>query len=238
MRPNAIFSFFGFAASLLLARLAMIWTTGHEWVGPYLVWGAVAAALIGGSIWLYPIVFNIPNAEREHAKHLRHVQEMDLYNADPAIRAFIEQRQRDVATGVVPHDMQIGGLMMILLTQSAWGRWMATQLHQPFPIPIPVPQGNKPLLRIAESHFLTQLEQGTLAARGFFNGDTNDIRFITPNWWGRVYFELVDDPISIFKATIKPRNNVDPKVCERFTSISCELPKFFAMFPREDVPPA
>jgi hypothetical protein len=232
MRPNAIFWFFGVAVSLLLARFGMLWTKGYEWIGPYLILGAVTAGVCGAAIWIYPILLKIPNVDRAHVQQLRHAQEMDLYSADPAIRAFIEQRQKDIANGVEPHDMQIGGLIMILLTQSEWGRWMAKQIHQPFPIPIPVPPSNRPLLRIAESHFLTQLEQGMLASRGFYNGDTNDIRFITPNWWGRVYIEIVEDPISIFRATIKPRDKVDPKVCARFTSISCELPKFLAMFPK------
>ena len=73
---------------------------------------------------------------------------------------------------------------------------------------------------------------------GVTKGIINDIRVISPNSWGLVYIEVINDDRQIFRTTIKPRERVDPEVCKRFTGISIELPKFFAIFPEAQPPSA
>jgi hypothetical protein len=219
----------------------MIWVTGHEVRGPILVGGAVLCVICAGMIEVWPRLTGSKSPESQHlgalkeqTEELRRAREHQEYLADPAIRAFSEARARDIQSGIETQDTQLGILILLLVTQTAWGRWQAVQHQVSFPVQPPVTNHNRLLIRIAESHLLHQLDQGILAARGFNNGNTNDVRFISPDWWGRVYIEVVHDDRQIFKASIKPRENVDPEVCGRFTSISCELPKFFALFPQYD----
>jgi hypothetical protein len=229
MRANTIWGFIGLSVTLFIWWTQVLGTAfGDRW--GELMWVGILLSGIGLTLAiLWPRITKTHDLDRE-----RH--ELALYNADPAIRAFSEQRAADLKAGLEPKDQQLGILIMLLVTQTAWGRWQAGQHKMSYPVMPPLTPQNRSFIRMAESHLLTQLEQGTLAARGFYKGDTNDIRFISPNWWGRVYIEVVNDDRQIFKATIKPREGVDPEVCERFTGISVELPKFFTMFPKEEPP--
>jgi hypothetical protein len=228
MRANSIWGFIGLAFGLFVWWAQSLGTEfGKEWA-PWM-WAGIVLCAAGAIIaWLSPRIAGTYNLERESHK-------LALYNADPAIQAFRETRSRSIQNGEEPQDTVLGILLLLLVTQTAWGRWQAKQNQVPLPVAVPVK--NSQFLRIAESHFLRQLEQGKLAARGFYNGNSNDIRFISPDWWGHVYIEVIEDSRQIYKATIKPREDVDPDICERFTSISCELGKFFALFPKEDTPP-
>ena len=232
MRANTVWGFMGIAVALLIWWAQAKGTTfGTEW-GSWLLFGVALsiAGVVAASIW--PYVRGASSVEREHLAELRHANELERYNADPAIRAFIDARTKDIQVGQEPQDTQLGVLVLLLMSQTHWGRWQAAQ--HGIPVPVQPPVTNKTFLRLSESHLLHQLDQGTLAARGFYNGDTDDIRFVSPDWWGRVYFEVVDDKFQIYRAMIKPRHNVNPAVCNKFTFVSCELPKFFALFPKED----
>jgi hypothetical protein len=50
MWANSVWGLSGLCVTLLLARLSMIWTTGHEWIGPWLLVGA--AVCFVGSVCL------------------------------------------------------------------------------------------------------------------------------------------------------------------------------------------
>ena len=229
MRANTIWGFIGLAITLFIWWTQVIGTPfGNKW--EVLMWVGILLSAVGLLLAvLWPRIMKTHNLERE-------AHELELYNADPAIRAFTEQRTNDLKAGIEPQDHQLGGLVMLLVTQTAWGQWQAGLHNVPYPVMPPLTPQNRNFIRIAESHLLHHLEQGLLAARGCYRGNDNDIRFISPNWWGLVYIEVINDDRQIFKATIKPREKVDPEVCRRFTRISIELPKFFAIFTKVQPP--
>jgi hypothetical protein len=227
MRANTIWGFIGLAITLFIWWTQVLGTPfGYKW--GELMWVGIVISIIGIAIAVFwPRIVKTQNLERES-------HELGLYNADPAIKAFTERRANDLKAGIEPRDHQLGGLVLQLVTGTVWGRWQAEMHNVPYPVMPPLTPQNRTFIRMAESHLLRQLEQGLLAARGLYKGNSNDIRFISPNWWGLVYIEVVNDDRQIFKATIRPRDGVDPEVCKRFTGISIELPKFFAMFPKEE----
>jgi hypothetical protein len=224
MRANTIWGFIGIGVAIFVWWAQSLGTTfGKQWA--FWMWVGICVCVVATiATWLLPRFIGNHNIRDES-------HELALYNADPAIRAFTETRIRDIQAGSESNDTSLGILVLMLVTQTAWGRWQAKQYQVPLPVQIPIT--NKEFLRIAESHLLHQLEQGILAARGFYNGNSNDIRFISPNWWGQVYLEVAEDIVQIYKVTIKPRDKVDPSVCKKFTGISCEQGKFFSLFPKE-----
>src|ERR1700734_120024 len=70
MRSNAFWSFISFGVTFGLARLGMIWTQGHEWVGPWLAAGCVlsfGAAVIILILPFFARILGLTASERETA---------------------------------------------------------------------------------------------------------------------------------------------------------------------------
>jgi len=65
MRSNSVWGFIGLAVACGLARLAMIWTQGDEWIGPWLIAAATLSLAIAVILLLWPFlprVFGLENA--------------------------------------------------------------------------------------------------------------------------------------------------------------------------------
>lgn len=56
MWANTCWGFLSLSVAFALARLAMIWTTGHEEWGPILIWAAAVCGLLSIICFLWPIL--------------------------------------------------------------------------------------------------------------------------------------------------------------------------------------
>ena len=56
MWANSVWGFLGLGVTFLIARLSMLWTTGHEEWGPILVWLSVASFACLGLVLILPLV--------------------------------------------------------------------------------------------------------------------------------------------------------------------------------------
>jgi hypothetical protein len=149
-------------------------------------------------------------------------------NGDPAIRYFRDVRYAELSRGIEGDEWPLGLSVHWIVYTSAWGRWQAAQLQ--------VSVGADSVIRLAESHLLTQLESGLLRTRGI-RGESYS--YVSPDFWKFRYLMTFPDSRSLIKARIFHRDTTNPadsddRADDTYHVVVCSRDNLESLFPRND----
>jgi hypothetical protein len=64
MWANSVWGLFGLGVTFAMARLGMIWTSGHDWIGPWLTRASVICFALSVIVLFYPFLKNLLGIQR------------------------------------------------------------------------------------------------------------------------------------------------------------------------------